>query len=183
MDGLQGFEPLGLLSKAASGIASTTTTMATSLDEAMENFFEGWTPAPPAADHTPFHSSSYHRYRHHSSSAAHQSPCKVSLSVVQSAHREEACAQSKQQQGVTDDWPDWESPFESRSISPNMENQNPNDSKQAGSGILAWHSPGRRHCEADVDGLWGATRGQKHKNGVVSARLPDSNRYLILPQQ
>ena len=157
--------------------------MATSLDEAMETFFEGWTPAPPAADHTPFHSSSYHCYRHHSSPAAHQSPCKVLMSDAQSAHYEEAAAQSHQQQGVTNDWEDWESPFQSRSTSPNMENQDPNDSKRAGSAILAWHSPGRKHCEAETDGLWGATRIQKHKGGVKGTPLSNSKRYLILLQE
>ena len=170
------------MSKAASGIASTTTTMATSLDEAMENFFEGWTPAPPAADHTPFHSSSYHRYRHHSSSASNQSPRKVLLSDAQSPHHEEAVVHSNRQQEVTDDWEDWESPFQSRSTSPNMENQDPNDSRKARSGILAWHSPGRKHCEAETDGLWSTARVQKHKSGFKGTRLPDSKRYTILPQ-
>lgn len=184
--GLQGFEPLGMLSKAASGIASTTTTMATSLDEAMENFFEGWTPAPPAADHTSYHCSPYHRYQHHSNTAAHQLPCKVAALDVRSAHHEEDSAQSNQEQGANDDWEEWDSPFQSRSTSPNMENQDPNDSRQTGSGILAWRSPGRKNCEAKSGGLWGANTCQKHSSGMKAfdATHPDlrSSRYSLLPK-
>ena len=116
------------------------------------------------------------------SSASNQSPRKVSLSDAQSPHHEEAVVHSNRQQEVTDDWEDWESPFQSRSTSPNMENQDPNDSRKARSGILAWHSPGRKHCEAETDGLWSTARVQKHKSGVKGTRLPDSKRYTILPQ-
>ena len=168
-----------MLSKAASGIASTTTTMATTLDEAMENFFEGWTPAPPAADHTPFHSSSYYRYQNHSNSAAHWSTGKRALSGVQSAHHAEVAAQSNQNKGANDDWDEWESPFQSKSCSPNIENENPNDSRRAGSGISAWHahSPGCRDCEAERDVLWGAATCQKHRDGVVDTCHHAFKRY------
>ncbi|KAL3130619.1 hypothetical protein ABBQ38_008013 [Trebouxia sp. C0009 RCD-2024] len=159
----KGFEPLGILSKAASGIASTTTTMATTLDEAMENFFEGWTPAPPAADHTPFHSS-YHRYQSHST-AAHQSTGKM--------HEEAAAAPSSQKHGVNDDWEEWESPFHSKSASPNMENQNPNDSDQARTGISAWHgcSPDRGHREEQPVAMRGTTGGQRYRSSIEDPSL------------
>lgn len=172
VDELQGFEPLGILSKAASGIASTTTTMATTLDEAMENFFEGWTPAPPAADHTPFHSS-YHRYQSHST-AAHQSTGKM--------HEEAAAAPSSQKHGVNDDWEEWESPFHSKSASPNMENQNPNDSDQARTGISAWHgcSPDRGHREEQPVAMRGTTGGQRYRSSIEDPSLHALPRYSLL---
>ncbi|KAL3147664.1 hypothetical protein ABBQ32_002417 [Trebouxia sp. C0010 RCD-2024] len=165
----KGFEPFGILSKAASGIASTTTTMATTLDEAMENFFEGWTPAPPAADHTSFHSP-YHRYQSHGSTAASQSTGKMALS----ARPEEAAAlPSNQKHEVNDDWEEWESPFHSKSASPNVENQDPNDNEQAGNGISAWHgcSPDHGHSEAQPVAMRGTTGGQKHRSSIEDTSL------------
>ena len=176
MDGLQGFEPLGILSKAASGIASTTTTMATTLDEAMENFFEGWTPAPPAADHSSFHTP-YHRYQGHSN-AAHQSKGKLTLSAV---HEEAAAAPSNQKHGVSNDWEEWESPFHSNTASPNMENQNPNDSGQAGTGISAWRgcSPDRRRSEAQCVETWGAAECQEYRSSIEHTSPTALPRYSL----
>lgn len=177
VDELQGFEPFGILSKAASGIASTTTTMATTLDEAMENFFEGWTPAPPAADHTSFHSP-YHRYQSHGSTAASQSTGKMALS----ARPEEAAAlPSNQKHEVNDDWEEWESPFHSKSASPNVENQDPNDNEQAGNGISAWHgcSPDHGHSEAQPVAMRGTTGGQKHRSSIEDTSLHALPRYSL----
>lgn len=175
MNELQGFEPLGILSKAASGIASTTTTMATTLDEAMENFFEGWTPAPPAADHTPFHSS-YHRYQNHSNPAVHQSTGNMAVSAQ---HEEAAAAPSNQKQGRSADWEEWESPFHSKSASPNVENQNPNDSGQAGTGISAWHgrSADCRQCEAQSVDIRGTTGCQRDR-----CKIKDTTSLQALPR-
>lgn len=140
--------------------------MATSLDEAMEHFFDGWTPAPPAPDHDSFHCSSYSQHLRHRVSAQRQSKGSTNLPPAQAAQaEEEAAAPSSQKAGTGsgDGWDEWESPFQSRSNSPDVENQSPNDPGQADTGIAAWraYSPSRRHCQAATEEEWGAVGSQQ----------------------
>ena len=145
--------------------------MATSLDEAMEHFFEGWTPAPPAADHSPFNNPSYRPHSGHRGSALHQPSSKMLLSQGQSAAlAQKAATTSSQRQGAGDGWEEWESPFHSRSTSPDAENQCPNDHAQLDTGISAWraYSPSRRHCQAAPHAVPG---GAETQHGVVAKQI------------
>ncbi len=134
-----------MVRKAADGIASTATTMATSLDEAVEQLFVGWTPAPPAPDHASYESSPNPSVRHciHKPSAHSR---KLSAAAAQGiptsikAHTvEPSTIHQTADQGACDSWGEWDSPFDSGSTSPETSSQSRNGDA-CGDAIPAWHA-------------------------------------------
>ena len=118
-----------MVRKAADGIASTATTMATSLDEAVEQLFVGWTPAPPAADHASYESSpnpSVHHCIHKSSAHSRKLSAAAAQGIPTSinAHTvEPSTTHQTADQGACDSWGEWDSPFDSGSTSPETSSQ------------------------------------------------------------
>ena len=131
--------------KAADGIASTATTMATSLDEAVEQLFVGWTPAPPAPDHASYESSSNQSVRHciHKSSAHSQKNSAAAAQGIPTSIKAHAVEPStidqKANQGECDSWGGWDSPFDSGSTSPETSSQSRNGDA-CGIAIPAWRA-------------------------------------------
>ena len=164
---LQGFEALGVVRRAADGLASTATTMATSLDEAVEQLFVGWTPAPPAPDHVSYDNSAdrhFHRKR----------PLTAKDKSAQSASPQAEAtpsgklnfdAQPADRQAAGTEWEDWESPFGSSSASPEACSGPRTDRIQSPAAASAQH-PDPVACAQDTAQLSAAPERQ---NMVKSA--------------
>ncbi|DBA67588.1 TPA: hypothetical protein ACH3X2_001857 [Trebouxia sp. C0005] len=164
---IKGLEALGVVRKAADGIASTATTMATSLDEAVEQLFVGWTPAPPAPDHACYESSPNPSVRHcihkslahsqNSSAAAAQGiPTSIKAHTVESSTTHQTV-----DQGACDSWGEWDSPFDSGSTSPEMSSQS-RFGDACGIAIPAWHA----------DQLNGAQQHDMRHDVMTNTRRP-----------
>ncbi len=133
--------------------------MATSLDEAVEQLFVGWTPAPPAPDHASYESSPDPSVRHcihkpsaHSrklsAAAAEGTPTSTKAHTV-----EPSITHQTAEQGACDSWGEWDSPFDSSSTSPETSNQS-RSGDACGIAIPAWHA----------DQMNGAQQQQQHSN-------------------
>lgn len=160
-----------MVRRAADGIASTATTMATSLDEAVEQLFVGWTPAPPAPDHTSYETSPsapmHHRIQKPSGNS--QRSVAASANGMQTCAGpqliEPAAAQQKADQKASDGWGEWESPFDSASTSPDSSSQGHNPNAQVA--IPAWRAD-------DVGGAQPAQHQhvRSHVSAFHDAELP-----------
>lgn len=98
-----------MVKRAADGIASTATAMATSLDTTVEQLFQGWTPALPASDDLT-------ALRHRS----HRLDKQAAVKPAQAGQTAGDRAADDAQAAHTDGWDDWGSSFGSRSPSPDM---------------------------------------------------------------
>lgn len=107
---MQGLEAFNVVRRAADGIASTATAMATSLDETVEQLFVGWTPAPPAADHTPPGPNPLPKHNN-----------KRNMRLSEAKRQAEAADKENAGHARGDSWDDWGSSFGSRSPSPDLQ--------------------------------------------------------------
>ena len=133
--------------------------MATSLDEAVEQLFVGWTPAPPASDHTSYGTSPNASLPHHNYKPSAHSKKPTSANTVQSSAKpqdaEAAAGQSqtsllKKNQGANEGWGEWESPFNSGSTSPDTCSQGPAAATPGLVGIPAWRAKTSGHDQAGL---------------------------------
>ena len=152
---LQGFEALGVVRRAADGIASTATTMATSLDEAVEQLFVGWTPAPPAADHSSYNPSPPTTFLNHHSHNNSQHSSRELSAAANPPPVETAASPPTGEQAANEGWGTWESPFDSGSTSPDTCSQSPNETNVA---IAAWRA-------IPLDGAQERHMGSTHDHG------------------
>lgn len=125
----QGYEAFNVVRRAADGIASTATAMATTLDTTVEQLFEGWTPAPPASDHTPPLRPQLHKHNRKAAAQHSQAEQTAESTDVDGGHASQ-----------TDGWDDWGSSFGSRSPSPDVLPSQSSAFSQQQSSIAAWRA-------------------------------------------
>ena len=144
--------------------------MATSLDEAVEQLFVGWTPAPPASDHVSYDNSAdrhFHRKRQltaNDKSAQSASP----QTEAAPSGKLNFDAQSADRQATGNEWEDWESPFGSSAASPEACSGPCTD--QAQSAIVA--SAQQVHASASAQDTAQSSAAPERQNMVKSAH-PD----------
>ena len=162
----QGFEAFNVVKRAADGIASTATAMATSLDTTVEQLFEGWTPAPPASDHTPPLRPHLHKHNKQTAAKTPQAEQTAESADLDGAHASQ-----------TDGWDDWGSSFGSRSPSPDVLPSQPSVFSQQQSSIAAWRAA--ELCAQQPSEQQQTLAAAAAPCGI-SANDVSSNRYILM---
>ena len=157
--------------------------MATSLDEAVEQLFVGWTPAPPASDHHQYNtfcdSSAQHNNRNTSTQT--QEPTPTTVKSVQMHAKAQAvkpaATQPETDQACADGWGEWASPFNSGSTSPDACSQSPSVSAQDQHAIPAWRTTLLDNVQGQAQEQHVGSDDKLHRLVLQESRLTSISHY------